>query len=124
MAALAFEMAKARLGLAAHDMTRREAVNDRDGIANEAQTILDDQIRRLRALPYSELLRYRDPDAFEVTAPSGRVFQVEVLAVWDDRKRRHLRVLVHMDDSMGMKVSPYVIDDFIIAPDGSFVGES
>jgi hypothetical protein len=117
-------MAKARLGVAGHDMMRRTAVNDRDGLAIEAQMILSDQIRRLRALPYSELLRYREPDAFEVAAPSGRIFQVEVLAVWDDRKRRHLRVLVHMDNSMGMRARPYLIDNFIIAPDGSFVGES
>lgn len=69
-----------------------------------------------------ELLRYREPVCVEVTGPSGVVYQVEVEAFWDDRKRRDLRVLASIDDGGWRAFSP-LCDDFIIATDGSFVGE-
>jgi hypothetical protein len=92
-------------------------------VAAEAREIMDTQIHRLRTLPYAELIGYLEPVAHEVQAPSGRIFQIEILAVWDDRKRQHLRVLVQMDDGTGMRFKPFVSDDFIVAPDGRFIGE-
>jgi hypothetical protein len=58
-----------------------------------------------------------------VESPSGRVFQLEVLTFWDDKRARDLRVMVAIDDSMGWRIRDYLSDDFIMAPDGSFVGE-
>lgn len=91
--------------------------------AAEAQKIMDIEIHGLRSLPYAELVGYLEPVAHEVQAPSGRIFQIEILAVWDDRKRQHLRVLVNMDDGTGMRFKPFLSDDFIVAPDGRFIGE-
>lgn len=93
-------------------------------VALEAQAILKREILRLRSLPYDDLVRYLEPYAFEITAPSGRMFQVEVEALWDDRKRGHLRVIVSMDAGTGWRVRPYKSDDFIITPNGTFIGES
>ncbi|MGH3715466.1 MAG: hypothetical protein ACRDT4_18685 [Micromonosporaceae bacterium] len=92
-------------------------------IEREAQQILDGEVGRLRRVPYNELLRYLEPHAFEVAAPSGRVFQVEVTALWDDRKQGHLRVITATDDSKGWGLRDYKSDDFIITPDGRFIGE-
>jgi hypothetical protein len=91
--------------------------------AAEARKIMDTQIQRLRTLPYAELVNYLEPVALEVQAPSGRTFQIEIEALWDDRKRQHLRVLVCMDDGTGMRFKPFLSEDFIVAADGSFIGE-
>lgn len=60
------------------------------------------------------------PDWEVVTAPSGAVYQVETEAFWDDTKHSsgNLRVFV----SVGSWLMP-PCDSFIVAPDGSFVGE-
>jgi hypothetical protein len=92
-------------------------------VAAEAREIMDTQIHRLRTLPYAELIGYLEPVALEVQAPSGRIFQIEIEAVWDDRKRQHLRVMVYMDDGTGMRFKPFLSDDFIVASDGGFIGE-
>jgi hypothetical protein len=90
----------------------------------EAQEILQRQVDRLRRTPYAELCTQLDePQAFEVESPSGHVFQLEVLTFWDDKGARNLRVMVAIDDSTGWRIRDYLRDDFILAPDGSFVGE-
>jgi hypothetical protein len=53
-------------------------------------------------------------------------YQFEVLVLWDDpREETTLRVLITGDDGDGWKVSSRRMrnDDFLLAPDGTFVGE-
>ena len=88
----------------------------------EARQLLAAKLAELRQLSYGDLLRYREPVCVEVAGPSGVVYQVEVEAFWDDRKRRDLRVLASIDDGGWRAFSP-LCDDFIVATDGSFVGE-
>jgi hypothetical protein len=89
----------------------------------EAKEILAQQISRLRALEYSELCRLiKDPEQLEVTSESGAWYQLEIQAWWDDKSEHNLRVLVSIDDGGWRAIVP-LTDDFIIAPDGSFVGE-
>ena len=95
----------------------------KEDVAAEAQKIIESEILRLRRLPHAELVGYLEPVAFETPAPSGRIFQIEIFAVWDDRKRQNLRVLVQIDDGTAMKSKPFLSDDFIMAPDGRFIGE-
>jgi hypothetical protein len=93
-------------------------------LETEAREILRRQIDRLRQRSYRELsMQIDEPQAFEVESPSGRVFQVEVVTFWDDKRTRDLRVIVAIDDSMGMRMLDYLSDSFIMAPDGSFVSE-
>jgi hypothetical protein len=95
-----------------------------DELRAEAVEILQQQVERLRRRSYEELCCDLDePQAFEVESPSGRVFQLEVVTFWDDNRTRDLRVMVAIDDSMGCRIRDYLRDDFIMAPDGSFVGE-
>ena len=58
----------------------------------------------------------------EVNGPDGMKYQIEVQAVWDSKKGGDIRVIAAVD---GGEVSAFrpLTDDFIMAPDGSFVGE-
>ncbi len=89
----------------------------------EARSILSDVISDLRELPYEELSRFiEDPGLLEMTGDSGTWYQLEIIVFIDDPKAQTLRVSVGIDDG-GWRAFYPVTDDFIIAPDGSFVGE-
>jgi hypothetical protein len=83
------------------------------------------QIARLRAMTYPELLALRDsPQHFEVPVDDGRfVLHGEFEVLWDDPRKRAgaVRVIVAIWNDAGGR--PLASDDFIRAPDGSFVGE-
>ena len=53
---------------------------------------------------------------------SGTVYQLEIQAVWDGRKGGDLRVMGSIDDK-GWRAFAPLISDFIVRPDGTFVGE-
>lgn len=92
---------------------------DRD----EARAILEDVVSELRARSYDELRGLiGDPRTQELAGPGGATYQVEVQVFWDDKAERDLRVLGSIDDG-GLSAFKPLTDDFIIAPDGSFVGE-
>jgi hypothetical protein len=91
----------------------------------EAGRILSEEIAKLRQRSHSELRRSvesRDVETLEVTGVSGTVYQLEVNVFWDDRTRHTIRVLLSIDDGGWRAFSP-MTDDFILAPDGSFIGE-
>jgi hypothetical protein len=89
----------------------------------EARALLDAEITRLRRLQYNELRRYMDEDHKEMTGPSGKAYQVEVLALWDSGEEGDLRLLVSIDDGGLLSAFRPMTDGFVMAPDGSFVGE-
>jgi len=91
---------------------------------DEALTLLRDRIRTLRDLSYTELLRYlNDATCDEVIAPSGQRYQIEVGAMWADQRSSDLLVFASIDDgSFRWSFTP-LVQDFIIRPDGTFVGE-
>lgn len=89
----------------------------------EASEVLVRKLNQLRNSSYSGLVDLiKNPAIDEVQALSGTTYQIEVQAVWDDRKKGHLRVIVSVDDRGWRAIAP-ISDDFILAPDGSFVGE-
>ena len=63
-----------------------------------------------------------NPVTLSEEGASGTEYQVEIEAVWDDRPEHNLRVLLSIDDG-GLRAFAPMMDDFIVAPDGSFVGE-
>lgn len=90
---------------------------------DEARQLLHAAVAELRAKPRGELLRLIDGCRHEeVTAPSGAWYQLEHYAFWDDAPRNNLRVTVAIDDGGWSAFKP-MLEDFIVAPDGSFVGE-
>ena len=89
----------------------------------EARAILAKELQRYRGKSYAELKRLlTEQDTSEVTASSGNWYQLEIQAVWDDRPEGNLRILGSIDDGEIRAFFP-LTDDFIIAPDGHFVGE-
>jgi hypothetical protein len=90
----------------------------------EARRIVAEALAALRKLSPSELAtRYLDnPGTGQVVAPSGITYQIETQVFWDDREHRNLRVMVSADDGGWRSFAPSS-DDFIVGPDGTFIGE-
>lgn len=89
----------------------------------EARAILAEELRTWRRRPYAGLAAaVGDSWHAEVIAPSGVRYQLEVIAVWDDRPGGDVRVIGSIDDG-GLRAFVPLGDDFIMAPDGQFVGE-
>jgi hypothetical protein len=96
---------------------------------SEAEAILEAEIARLRSLGYDGLQRFLRADAHQIRSASGTLYNIETQAFPDDarwfRKRSGiLRVMVSIDDGHGRRAFHPLTDDFIIAPDGTFVGEA
>ena len=89
----------------------------------EARAVLQDHLRSYRQRPYGELVALLDKaHVAEVRGPSGVTYQVEVEVHWDHQPGGALRVLGSVDDGGWRALKP-LTDDFILAPDGTFVGE-
>jgi hypothetical protein len=91
---------------------------------SEALATLNDELSLYRRLSYSELLPLVDRSStIERTGPSGTKYQIEMQVLVDDPKLNTLRVLGTVDDGSLLRAMFPTGGDFIIAPDGSFVGE-
>lgn len=89
----------------------------------EAEVVLSKLLAGYKANSYSDLLRLLNTqDTSEVTADSGATYQVEFQAVWDDKEDGNLRIMGCIDDG-GMRAFMPLTDDFIMTPNGEFVGE-
>jgi hypothetical protein len=89
----------------------------------EATELLKAHLAAYRLRPYSELLTMRGkPQVAELRGDSGARYQVEVEVFWDHRPGGALRVRGYIDDCVRRVLRP-LWDDFILAPDGRFVGE-
>ena len=60
--------------------------------------------------------------SFEVEAESGTWYQGGIQVFWDDKPDGAIRVMASIDDG-GWRAFVPLTDDFILAPDGTFVGE-
>jgi hypothetical protein len=91
---------------------------------HEARAILAEQISTLRRRSYEGLRAslLNDSETFEVVGASGTTYQVELQAHWDSGKDGPLRIFALIDDGGWRSFKP-LSEDFIVAPDGSFVGE-
>ena len=91
---------------------------------DEARSILRARVAELRREPYDCLKSnwLGKPDCEQITSHRGVEYQVEIEAFWDDETAGHLRLVALIDDGGWRALAP-LADDFIIAADGSFVGE-
>jgi len=91
----------------------------------EARELLSSHLARYRKRSYADLveLQRRPVGTVGAIAPSGARYSIEVEAFWENAPGGNLRVAGSIDDGGWRAFSP-MCDDFIIAPDGSFVGES
>jgi hypothetical protein len=90
----------------------------------EAKKLLSNKLSEYRKLSYKQLVNKIDQrsDRFEVAGESGVIYQIVIRAVWDDKQDKDVRILGSIDDGGWRSFSP-LGDSFIVAPDGSFVGE-
>ena len=93
----------------------------------EARAILRSELDALRGSPYPALVtRLLDrPETREVVAASGAWYQIELQAFWDSQSAPGgvLRVMGAVDDGRGYRANVPLTDDFLLAPDGSFVDD-
>jgi len=90
---------------------------------DEARSVLTEHLASYRALTYPELAgRVDTVETAEVRAASGVEYQLEVQFLWDSKPNRDVRVIGSVDDG-GWRAFVPLSDDFILAPDGAFVGE-
>jgi hypothetical protein len=91
----------------------------------EAREIQRQKMSQLRQRSYEDLcrlLRSENIEWEEILGASGQRYQLKSYALWDDQRGGDLRVWVDIDDGGWRSVCP-LTDNFIMAPDGSFVGE-
>jgi hypothetical protein len=105
----------------------------------EARRVLADEVGRLRGLSYADfsgriparprrvlgivrVVEAPQVETRELTAESGTTYQLMSQVIWDGKAGRDIRVLVAVDDGGWSAYKPLTYD-FILAPDGSFVGE-
>lgn len=90
----------------------------------EARLILNQELERYRSRSYQELVKLIDQSRTDQrTSPSGTIYQVEIEVFWDGGPGGDLRVGGSIDDGSLRYASSPLCDDFIMAPDGSFIGE-
>ena len=91
----------------------------------EARTLLAHEYETWRKQSYQQLVSLMGRDCCEhtdVAGPSGTMYQLEVNILWDGEAGRDVRVIISIDDG-GWRAFVPLTDSFIMAPDGSFVGE-
>lgn len=89
----------------------------------EAARVLATELAEVRKSSYEKLVSLVDTKrTVEVVAPSGTRYYLDVLVSWDGERGGNVRVMGSIDDG-GMRAFVPLTDDFIKAPDGSFVGE-
>jgi hypothetical protein len=94
---------------------------DRD----EADAWVRDEVDRLRALDYAQLMRLREvPRHHPFTSRTGRQLAGETCVHRDSVDQGPLRVMVDVWEPRRWRIdSSIASDDFIRASDGRFVGE-
>jgi len=89
----------------------------------EAKIILSELLSEYRGQSYKTLCRLLDAqDISETTSESGAKYQVEFQANWDDKDNGNLRVIGSIDGG-GLQSFIPITEDFIISPNGEFLGE-
>jgi hypothetical protein len=89
----------------------------------EARELLERELANYKNRSPGELSRLVDrTETFERRSPSGTVYQIEVQVFWDDKPNQGIRVVGSIDDGGWRALAP-MSDDFIVLPDGSFIGK-
>jgi len=92
----------------------------------EAVTFLTEHMARYRAKPREQLLQLLDEqDTFEIKGESGKEYQIEIDACWDDKPGGALRICGGIDDgwlTAYINFPPF-LQSFIVKPDGTVVGK-
>jgi hypothetical protein len=90
----------------------------------EARAILLQELSHYRERSYDDLLAMVDSsETFQRDSPSGTPYQIQMQVFFDDESQRNLRIMGAIDDGGLRAFIKPLCEDFILAPDGSFIGE-
>jgi len=90
---------------------------------DEAIEALQKEVVRLRGRTHAELVAFIDtPLHVEHKSNSGRIYQVEVGALWDDQPGQVLRLSFAVDDR-GLRAYFPLVKAALISPGGVFDGD-
>ena len=91
----------------------------------EAKKVLSEKVTEYRSLNYERLRAKinQEKDVFEIKAPSGATYYIDIIVVWDDKPNGIIRVMGCIDDGGFRAFFPMGGEGFLLAPNGSFVGE-
>jgi hypothetical protein len=95
---------------------------DRGDAGSAASAVL----ATLRCLPYEALVErfiVGGSEWAEQAGDGGQSYQVKLQGFWDGGRRGPIRVTACADDGSARWIVRPACDDFIKAPDGTFVGE-
>ena len=91
----------------------------------EARSLLTEQLGTHRARPYADLMAMiGEVECIEITGPTGQYYQIEFNVFWDNKPGGNIRVAAAIDDGTFRAAFSPLCDDFIKAPDGTFIGEN
>jgi hypothetical protein len=83
----------------------------------EAKVILDEYLSSYKSRTFNELLELlEEGQQFEVTAPSGKEYQIEIQALWDDNLGGDLRIIISIDDGWWRAYFP-LTSGFVVSPE-------
>ena len=89
----------------------------------EARAIAERDLEFYRAMPYEEIAnRIGAAESFERVSRQGEPYQIEFDFFYDAAEKQNIRVVGMVSYSLWTDFSP-VSEDFIIAPDGTFISE-
>jgi hypothetical protein len=89
-----------------------------------AYALIDVWLKELRHRSYRNLVSLiAHPETRQVLGEDQEKYQLEAEVFWDSKKGGAVRVMVAADNG-GLSAFKPLTSDFIMGPDGSFVGES
>ena len=89
----------------------------------EAWKLLCSHLNRYRQMSYADLsAQMTGPISLEIQQPDSGWYQIEIEILMDDPSTGNFRVIGSIDDG-GWRAFFPLSEDFIMAPDGSFIGE-
>lgn len=92
---------------------------------SEARVVLTHHLAAYRGYSYDELTKLIGTNSIvEVRGPSGTDYQIETEVIWDSlREKVNILVMGAIDDGRLPGALLPLCDSFILAPDGTFVGD-
>lgn len=89
----------------------------------EAKNLIAKELDCYREKKYDQLVQMiKNEQVYEVTGPSGKVYQVEIQAFWDSGKGGNIRVVGSIDNG-GWRAFCPLCKSFIKTPCGDFLDE-
>lgn len=90
----------------------------------EARKIIGTELEQFRDKPYSELVQMisSEPITFDRVSQTGKMYQIEIQAFWDDKPNGNIRVSGSIDGG-GLRSFTPITEDFIKNPENEFIGE-